>query len=359
MKKMNIYSVEEQMKRFNLTKEEAEEKIKNIKNVNVFSIEWQMRRFNLTKEEAEEKIKNIKNKNKETQSKMNSFDFNSMIPSKKEHWIKKGYSEEDAIEKANLNIKRATKNCNDFVEDKKLNPEKYIGLYDTSLEYYLKKGYSEKDSKKLLRERQSTFSLEKCVEKYGMEDGLKRWKARQDKWLKSLGNKITNEMRDSTSFIHFLKKNNSDEQLAIKEYESVFKKRYLSSKLGKASKKSIKLFIHLIKWCESNKLNYYCGYENNREFYLIDPESKKIYAYDFTIPDINLIFEFHGKFWHTKKPTCKVNELGFSLLESYNKDQNKKKLATKNGFNLIELFEEDGFEFNIKKMMTSLHQLIP
>jgi len=351
---MNIYSVEDQMKRFNLTKEEAEEKIKNIKNVNVYSIDWQIKRFNLTKEEAEEKIKNIKNKNKETLSKMSQFDFNSMTPSKKEHWIKKGYSEEDAIKKANENIKIATKNCNEFIEDKKINPDKYIGLYNTSIEYYLKKGYSEEESKNLLRRRQSTFSLEKCIEKYGIDDGIKRWKIRQDKWINSLGDKITNEMRDSTSFNHFLKKNNNDESLAIKEYESVFKSRYLNSKLGKASKKSMKLFNHLISWCDNNKLNYYCGCDGSREFYLFDSESKKIYAYDFTIPKMKLIFEFHGKFWHTKKPIDKLNELGSSLLESYNKDQIKKDLAIRNGFTLIELFEEDGLEFNIKKMMKSI-----
>jgi hypothetical protein len=354
MKRMNIYSIEDQMRRFNITKEEAEEKIKNIKSVNVFSIEWQMKRFNITKEEAEEKIKNIKNKNKETQSKMSQFDFNSMIPSKKEHWIKKGYSEEESIKKVDTNIKNATKNCNEFIEDKKLNPEKYIGLYDTSIEYYLKKGYSEEDSKNLLKKRQSTFSLEKCIDKYGIDDGIKVWKTRQDKWIKSLGDKITNEMKDSTSFNHFLKKNNYDELLSRIEYEYVFKSRYLNSKLGKASKESMKLFNHLIKWCDNNKMDYYCGCEGSREFYLFDDDSKKIYAYDFTIPKMSLIFEFHGKFWHTKEPIDRINELGSSLLESYNKDQIKKNLSNKNRFILIELFEEDGFEFNIKKMMKSV-----
>ena len=204
--KYNIYSISDQMKKFNISEEEAIEKIKQIKDINVFSVEWQMKRFNITKEEAEYKIKNIKDKNRETQSKMSDFDFNSMIPSKKEHWIKKGYSEDESIEKVNINIKMSTKKCNDFVKDRKLNPEKYIGLYNTSLEYYLKKGYSEEDSKKLLSERQSTFSLEKCIKKYGTDEGIKKLKIRQDKWIKSLGSKITNEMRDSTSFNHFLKK---------------------------------------------------------------------------------------------------------------------------------------------------------
>ena len=93
-KRMNIYSVEDQMRKYNLSREEAENKIKNIKNVNVFSIKWQMNKFKLTKEEAEIKISGIKNKLRESQESMSEFDFNAMVPSKKEHWIKKGYSEE-------------------------------------------------------------------------------------------------------------------------------------------------------------------------------------------------------------------------------------------------------------------------
>src|ERR1039457_742489 len=106
--KWNIYSVEEQIKRYSLTKEEAIEKINKMKSVNVFSIEWQIKKFNITKEEAIEKIKTIKNKLRESQENMSDFDFNSMIPSKKEHWIKKGFSEEESIKKSNDNIKIAT-----------------------------------------------------------------------------------------------------------------------------------------------------------------------------------------------------------------------------------------------------------
>ena len=186
--KWNIYSVEEQIKRYSLTKEEAIEKINKMKSVNVFSIEWQIKKFNITKEEAIEKIKTIKNKLRESQENMSDFDFNSMIPSKKEHWIKKGFSEEESIKKSNDNIKIATDNCNIVSKDKIKNPEKYIGTFDTSIEYYLKQGYSEAESKKLLSERQSTFTLEKCIKKYGDLKGQKKWKKRQEKWSSSLLN---------------------------------------------------------------------------------------------------------------------------------------------------------------------------
>ena len=353
-KKWNIYSVVDQMERFGLSKEEAEEKIKNIKNVNVFSTEWQMNKFGLTKEEADAKIESIKNKNRNTLSKKSEFEKNSMIPAKVEHWIKKGYNVEEANEKVRNIIENATNNCRKYTKDRVDNPEKYKGKYDTSIEYYIKKGYTIEESIVLLKKRQSTFSLEKCIEKEGFEEGLKKWKNRQNKWMKSIENKITNEMKDSTSFNHFLEKNNGDENLAKEEYKSVFVKRYSNSKFGKASKSSMKLFNHVIKWCKDNNMKYFCGVEDSREFFLFDDINKKLYAYDFVIPELKLIFEFHGKFWHTKNSIDKENELGFSLLKSFEKDKIKRDLAIENEFILIELFEEDGFEFNLKKIFEIL-----
>ena len=40
----------------------------------------------------------------------------------------------------------------------------------------------------LRKQRQATFTLEKCVEKYGEKDGYKRWMDRQRKWLNTLDN---------------------------------------------------------------------------------------------------------------------------------------------------------------------------
>lgn len=353
---MNIYSVEEQMIRYNITKEEAEEKIRKIKDVNVFSIEWQIKKFNITEEEAKEKIRKIKDKLKDSQSKMSEFDFNSMMPSKKEHWIKKGLSEEDAIVMSSNIIKIATKNCRDITKDRIDNPNKYLGTFDTCIEYYLNKGHSIEESKVLLKERQSTFSLEKCISKLGIDNGIKRWKERQDKWIRSVEGKITNEMRDSYSYNHFFNKNNGNVELSKIEYQAVFEKRYLNSKIGRASKSSMKVFSHLINKCIENKLKYYCGYLDSKEFYIMSDDNK-IYAYDFTIPSIKLIFEFHGKFWHTKVESEVINELGHSMSESFKKDQIKKELAIKNNFKIVELFEEDGLEYNIKKSINSLIDL--
>lgn len=52
----------------------------------------------------------------------------------------------------------------------------------TSIEYWLKKGYTEEEAKEKLSERQRTFTLEKCIKKYGEEKGLEIWKDRQFRW---------------------------------------------------------------------------------------------------------------------------------------------------------------------------------
>ena len=127
--KWNIYSVEDQMKRYNITREEAENKIKELKNVNVFSVEWQMNKFNISKDDAILKIESIKNKHKNTQSKMTEFDFNSMLPSKKEHWIKKGFSEEDSILKSKEIIKIVKHFFNDVRIKKFPLPLHHLSLY--------------------------------------------------------------------------------------------------------------------------------------------------------------------------------------------------------------------------------------
>ena len=56
----------------------------------------------------------------------------------------------------------------------------------TNIEYYLNQGYSYEDAYLKLKERQTTNSLEKFIEKYGEEIGNIKYAERQKKWLNSL-----------------------------------------------------------------------------------------------------------------------------------------------------------------------------
>jgi hypothetical protein len=58
--------------------------------------------------------------------------------------------------------------------------------HTTRLNYYLEQGFSEDVSEKLLKERQTTFSLDICIQKYGKIKGNKIYTNRQEKWQHSL-----------------------------------------------------------------------------------------------------------------------------------------------------------------------------
>lgn len=102
------------------------------------------------------------------------------------------YSEEEAIIKATefhkmISIKGA-------LRIKELGPDLYPPEKRTNrIEYYLAKGLSIEEAQKALFERQSTFSKEKCIKRYG-DKGEEIWKTRQDKWQKTLKEKSLNEI---------------------------------------------------------------------------------------------------------------------------------------------------------------------
>ena len=102
------------------------------------------------------------------------------------------------------------------------------------IEYYLKQGMTEEEARVALSERQSTFSLEKCIEKYGEEEGKKRWQKRQKKWLASYKKvnfsmisqllfwEIYEKIKDNASNIYFATLNeNKEKDFSGKNHEYV------------------------------------------------------------------------------------------------------------------------------------------
>ena len=99
-----------------------------------------------------------------------------------EYWLKRGYS----LEEAKIESYKVNRNMIDKSQlYRKEHPEEFLDVNPTQLAYWIKKGYREEDALLKLKERQTTFSLEKCIEKYGEEEGLNRWKNRQEKWMKN------------------------------------------------------------------------------------------------------------------------------------------------------------------------------
>lgn len=67
------------------------------------------------------------------------------------------------------------------------NPNSYIESSIRRPEYWIKMGYTEKEAKLIVAKKQSR-GLDFYIKKYGDEEGLERWKSRNEKWYNSFYN---------------------------------------------------------------------------------------------------------------------------------------------------------------------------
>ena len=178
-------------------------------------------------------------------------------------------------------------------------------------EYYMVKGYSEEESIKMVSERQKTFSLDKCIEKYGEEKGLDKWKERQQKWQKSLlenGN-----IKCGYSAI-------SQELFS----EILFNTRLKSSKLE----------------------NIYFA-TKNKEYYISVKGS--FYIYDYVDLNSKRIIEYNGDVYHANPNIYNENDYphpfykknGPSAKETWDKDSDKLSVAKNKGFDVLVIWDSE------------------
>jgi hypothetical protein len=169
----------------------------------------------------------------------------------------------------------------------------------TQLEYWLKQtnGDIEKASE-LLSKRQTTFSLEICIEKHGEEKGREIWKARQEKWSKS--NKRTNYSQVS--------------QRLFNEIMEV---------LPENLKESVYYATHNRPEMES--------YQNKE--YILNVENTTIRP-DFICLAVGKIIEFDGDYWHSdarvnplreSKRDASIRNIGMDVLHIKERDYVKTK----------------------------------
>lgn len=117
---------------------------------------------------------------------------NSRRPTKKEYWLKMGYSLEDSLKLAEKTRKDNTQLG--VKNSKKISPELRRASSPLNIDYWIFRGFTEEESIEKISERQRTFSLKLCIEKYGEEQGEKVWKERQLKWQTTLLNKTDEEI---------------------------------------------------------------------------------------------------------------------------------------------------------------------
>lgn len=117
-----------------------------------------------------------------------NYKLDRIYPSRIGYWLDRDYS----IEEAKINVSYFQSNAAKKMWDKR-NKGGISSPFNTQIEYYLLEGLSKEEAEQALKERQSTFSKEKMITKYGEEEGIKLFNKRQEKWQNSLNSKSDKE----------------------------------------------------------------------------------------------------------------------------------------------------------------------
>lgn len=177
---------------------------------------------------------------------------------KKETWIKKGFTEEEAlfqiairrptnklywIHKHGLSEDEAEKKVKEnqiksSLQSAKRPKEEIRKTSVRCVEYWQAQGYSHTDAIKKVSEIQTTFTLKKCIEKYGKEEGLLVWENRQKKWQKTLTEKNQIEIDEIN-----LKKNSKKLSCWVNKYGSELGKEKFILYLEKVTSSKIPLTL--------------------------------------------------------------------------------------------------------------------
>lgn len=175
---------------------------------------------------------------------------------------------------------------------------------------------------------------------------------------------ISKIKRESSLFCseHYQKLGHSKEESDILSYE--YWKNNCYNNGTNVSKESLKLFkpiFNRIKDIPNICIFYGDTNDNRNEYFLYDDIDKRYYFYDFTIlkGDIKIIIEYNGVKFHPRKDKlneqewkswrCLFNE-HIDANSKYSEDTKKKKLAMDRGFEYLEIWSDDAFQYNTEKI---------
>ena len=201
-----------------------------------------------------------------------------------------------------LNEYELVKLRNESLKDKLKNR-----LSSNQIRYWINKGFTEEEAKLKVKERQNTFTLQKCIEKYGEVEGIKRFEERQSKWSDKI------------------------ESLYKEGKFSKIPKKQTSSRYSKTAKC---LFDYLLeKFPDANCFG--------NEIELINGNSR-VY-FDFSVN--NKILEFNGDYWHCNPnhylPTYFHKKLKMPASKKWKIDEEKIQLAKSHGYEILVVWESD------------------
>jgi len=317
-----------------------------IKRISCFTPQFWIRK-GFSEEEAKRKVSEIQSKNSkkfQEKKKTNPEKYKQILsPMTKEFWIKKGFTSEEEI---NFKIKSQRKlnieywiyrgasepeaiekvseyqreNSNKALKWAKENPEEYKNSNTSNINYYLNKGHSLEESKLLLKERQTTFTLEKCIKKHGEEKGKEIYETRQKKWVKKMFNPDT----------------------------------CMSSGRSMMADKIVENILEKID--DEKKLNILYGKD---EKFIYSKKEKRCYKYDLCLG--KKIIEINGDFWHSNPKIYKSDDIHrihkIKCSEIWKRDEIKIENAIEHGYDVLVIWESESvsdLEGTIKKCIDFL-----
>lgn len=220
-----------------------------------------------------------------------------LTPTNIDFWVNKGYTENEAKNIITKNQIEAVKQV-DF--QKRLIP--------SNIEYWVKRGFTKEEARENISVHQSTFTLQKCIEKYGEEEGKKRFTERQIKWGKSLSSGG-------------------------------------NMKIG-YSKISQDLFYKILETYDINDRNKIYFATHNNEFKL-DKKEGGVWLYDFTDTKNKKIIEYHGDDYHGNPKKYLAEDYphpfrkNITAQEMWNKDKQKLNVANEEGFEVLTIWDSE------------------
>ena len=217
------------------------------------------------------------------------------------------------------------------------------------------------------------LSLEKLQNKYGKEEGLIRWNEWKAKCISTEKNFIRRhgEKAGKQKWQDFKDKSKSTKENFIRRHGKVEgEKRWKNYKQNygwtQASQQSLEIFEPLTKQLLEKGIDFndiFYGVENSFEFKI--EKGEKLYSYDYTILSLKLIFEFNGSHVHPSKE--KLGEswnnwknawTGENADTKYAQDQYKIKIAEKEGFTVIEIWDYEDRNESLNKCLRLVEERI-
>lgn len=187
--------------------------------------------------------------------------------------------------------------------------------YTTRLDYYINKGYMEEEAEKMLHERQVTFTLEKCIIKYGEEEGKRRFEERQKNWAAKMREKY--EKGEYSKVPHKLTSN-----------------MYSIFEIG-CIDKIIKSMSETIENCNIEDFV--------KQFEIFVKGLHRRFIYDLKYK--NKIIEFNGDYWHCNPETYDADyfntQLQMTAKEKWEVDKVKEGIAALNGYEVLIIWESE------------------